>query len=73
MRNLMVSAKKALSNECGGPNVEQIIGIGVALGVGVGLYMLGSTMYTWLSDAGSSSAMDSANIAQSDTTWYAAA
>ena len=44
--------KNVLGNECGGPNVEQIIGIGIAVAVGVALYALASTMSTWIDNAG---------------------
>ena len=42
-----------LGNECGGPNVEQIIGIGIALAVGVALYAVASKMNGWLDNSGS--------------------
>lgn len=41
-----------LNNECGGPNVEQIIGIGIAVAVGVALYRIAKTMTGWLDNAG---------------------
>ena len=34
-----------LNNEYGGPNVEMLIGIGIALAVGVALYALGGTIH----------------------------
>lgn len=52
MDNLKCRVMNALSNEGGGPSVEQIIGIGVAICVGVGLYLLGGKMYDWLTGAG---------------------
>ena len=37
-----------LKNENGGPNLEELIGIGVGLAVGSGLYQFGEALYTWL-------------------------
>ena len=34
-----------LNNENGGPNVEMLIGIGLAIAVGVSLYALGGTIH----------------------------
>ena len=51
MRNLNERVKNALSNDFGGPNVEQIMGIGIAIAVGVALYTLANTMYSWLGRA----------------------
>ena len=48
MRRLSQNISLVLKNECGGPNVEQIIGISVALAVGSGLFFLGKYMYQWL-------------------------
>ena len=50
MRDLSQKVRVALGNECGGPNVEQIIGISVALAVGAGLFVLGGKVYDWLGD-----------------------
>lgn len=36
-----------LFNENGGPNVEQVIGIAVAFGVGAGLFLFGKSVYGW--------------------------
>ena len=47
MRKFFNDAKNALSNECGGPNVEQLIGIAVALAVGAGLFVFGRSVYKW--------------------------
>ena len=44
--------QNALSNECGGPNVEQIIGIGIAIAVGVALFNLAKVMYNWITKSG---------------------
>ena len=52
MKNLKEKMMNSLSNECGGPNVEQIIGIGIAIAVGVALYMLANVMYDWINGAG---------------------
>lgn len=52
MKNIKERMHNALSNECGGPNVEQIIGIGIAIAVGVALYSLANTMYDWITGAG---------------------
>ena len=41
-------SKDALSNENGGPNLENLIGIGVSLGVTVALYNLATTIYSWI-------------------------
>jgi hypothetical protein len=51
MKNLKERMNNALNNECGGPNVEQIIGIGIAIAVGVALYTLANTMYNWVNTA----------------------
>lgn len=48
---MMNRIKNVLNNECGGPNVEQIIGIGIAILVGVALYTLADTMFEWLGNA----------------------
>lgn len=64
MKNLRQDIHEALSNENGGPSVEQILGIGVALGVGVALYLVGSAMYNWLAgDGGASSVISGLDIA----------
>lgn len=56
MKNLRKNISDALSNENGGPSVEQIVGIGVALGVGVAFYLLGNAIYQWIAgDGGASS------------------
>jgi len=41
-------SKDALSNENGGPNLENLIGIGVSLGVTVALYNLATAIYSWI-------------------------
>jgi hypothetical protein len=43
--------KTAIAGECGGPSVETIIGIAVALIMGVALIALGRVVVTWLSKA----------------------
>ena len=43
--------KTAIAGECGGPSVETIIGIAVALIMGVALIALGRVVVTWLSTA----------------------
>lgn len=47
MRNLLVNIKNTLNNEEGGPNVEEVVGIAVALSVGVGLFIFGKYVYQW--------------------------
>ena len=42
MQNLGNKIKYCVNNECAGPNVEQMIGIGVGLAVAVGLYKVAS-------------------------------
>ena len=44
-----------LGNENGGPNVEQLIGIAVALGVGAGLFLFGKSVYGWFNGSAKSS------------------
>ena len=34
-----------LNNECGGPNIETLIGIGIAIAIGVALYAFGGTLH----------------------------
>ena len=41
---------KVLSNENGGPNVEQVVGIAVALAVGSGLFIFGSSVFNWFNN-----------------------
>ena len=50
MKKLKVNMYKALeilNNENGGPNVEQVVGIAVALAVGSGLFIFGGTVFHW--------------------------
>ena len=47
MRKFFNDVKDALSNECGGPHVEELIGIAVALAVGAGLFVFGRYVYSW--------------------------
>ena len=56
MKNLKNAIIEALANENGGPQVEQLINVAVALGVGVGLFLVGRAMYNWLAgDSGATS------------------
>ncbi len=47
MKNFMKDIDHVLANENGGPNVEQVMGIAVALSVGVGLFLFGRSVYNW--------------------------
>ncbi len=47
MKGFLNRVNNALANECGGPNVEQVVGIAVALGVGAGLFVFGHYVYKW--------------------------
>ncbi len=47
MKKFVNEVNNALSNECGGPNVEQVMGIAVALAVGVGLFLFGRSVFQW--------------------------
>lgn len=47
MKNLKSRVVNVLGNENGGPNVEQIMGIAVALAVGVGLFIFGGAVFDW--------------------------
>ena len=51
MKTLIVRAKNALNGEDGGPQIETIIGISVALIVATALIALGSAMVDWLGGA----------------------
>ena len=51
MNKLVNRAKIALTGEEGGPNLETIIGISVALIVATALVALGTAMVTWLGGA----------------------
>lgn len=46
--------KNVLCNECGGPNLEELLGIAYSLGVGAGLFVVGKSMKQWLVSAGGS-------------------
>lgn len=48
---MLNSIKMALQNECGGPNLEELIGISYGLAVGSALYTLGNSMRKWLRGA----------------------
>ena len=43
--------RTAIAGECGGPSVETIIGIAVALIMGVALIALGRVVVTWIKSA----------------------
>lgn len=47
MKDLKKNITTVLGNENGGPNVEQVMGIAVALSVGVGLFLFGKSVYNW--------------------------
>lgn len=47
MKNIFKDLNTVLGNENGGPNVEELIGVAVALGVGVGIFAFGRTVYGW--------------------------
>ena len=52
MKNLMARANVALKGETGGPSVETIIGIAVALLVGSALILFGNKLVQWIQGAG---------------------
>ena len=47
MKDLRKNIISVLGNENGGPNVDQLIGIAVALSVGSGLFLFGTTIFDW--------------------------
>ena len=49
MKNLVSRANVALAGETGGPSVETIIGIAVALLIGSALILFGGKMVGWIS------------------------
>ena len=49
--NKLINARLALQGEDGGPQIETIIGISVALIVATALIALGSAMVSWLGGA----------------------
>ena len=55
MKSLKINILNVLNNENGGPNVEQVIGIAVALAVGSGLFLFGSTVFNWFNKDASDS------------------
>ena len=42
---MLLKIKEALNNECGGPSVEALIGIGVSLGIVVALFVFIKSVY----------------------------
>lgn len=44
----MIKIKEVLSNENGGPNVETMVGIGVALGIVAAIYSIGNSLFRYL-------------------------
>lgn len=52
MKNLMSRANVALAGETGGPSVETIIGIAVALLIGSALILFGGKMVDWIKNTG---------------------
>lgn len=54
MKFMVNEIKSVLCNECGGPNLEELIGIAYSLGVGAGLFVVGRSMKSWLTSAASS-------------------
>lgn len=47
MKNLKKKIFFVLKNEKGGPNIEQLMGIAVALVTGVGLFIFGEYVHDW--------------------------
>lgn len=43
---MLLKIKEALNNECGGPSVEALIGIGVSLGIVVALFVFIKSVYS---------------------------
>ena len=56
MKNIITRAKNAISGENGGPSVEQVIGIAVALIIGSALLIFGGKIQEWVT--GASGAVD---------------
>ena len=54
--------KNAIAGECGGPSVETIIGIAVALIMGVALLAFGRVVVSWIGKAQTS--VDSMQVGQ---------
>ena len=54
MSKLLKDIGNVLCNECGGPNLEELLGIAYSLGVGAGLFVVGRSMKTWLNGAAGS-------------------
>ena len=55
MKGLKVNICNVLGNENAGPNVEQVVGIAVALAVGSGLFLFGGTVFNWFNKDASES------------------
>ena len=55
MKGLKVKIFDVLGNENAGPNVEQVIGIAVALAVGSGLFLFGGKVFHWFNEDASES------------------
>lgn len=47
MKSFFKDVKYILSSNKGGPSVEALIGIAVAMAVGTGLFILGSSIIGW--------------------------
>ena len=58
MRVLIKNVSTILNNENGGPNVETLIGIGVAMAVGSGLFLFGAYVYDWFEGPASDTISD---------------
>ena len=54
MKMILKDIKDILCNEHGGPNLEELLGIAYSLGVGTGLFAVGTAMKNWLVGASSS-------------------
>lgn len=51
MKMILKDIRNVLCNECGGPNLEELLGIAYSLGVGAGLFVVGRQMKSWLEGA----------------------
>ena len=68
MKNLMSRANVALAGETGGPSVETIIGIAVALLVGSALILFGGKLVSWISKTGDNVTAINSNISSMGAT-----
>lgn len=68
MKSLMSRANVALAGETGGPSVETIIGIAVALLVGSALILFGGKLVQWINNTGNNVTAINSNISSMGAT-----